>query len=230
MPNRFHVLALAQVANALLAGHPAPLLAQGASPAPPTGTVVVCAIDRSASYDFTTPGRRACAREILLAQAGDEVIVRFISDRSYRAEEVVTHLRLPAVAQCRNPFDLRCKAAEKRGRRVATQLRARALEELRRVPTAARATDIIGLLLAAEDHFDATPATARRKLVIASDLHDNVGQRILPNLLGVDVIIVALESDADVVAARALRNRWAAFLYRARARQVRFVPAEGGVA
>lgn len=215
------------------------LLACAAPPSPvdPEAAItpprfIVFGIDRSGSYDFVKVGLDAAARTIAKAEPGDTVIVRWISDTSFLNQELATRIELPnmTLADCSsNVFDSRCRRERSAQDAELDRLkRAHMTRLLALKPPSAGHTDIFGFLQAASDAFSEVPAEAERLLYLATDLKDNVGYEVVPNLAGVRVRVFALQTEADPEGTLRLRKRWAERFTGYGADDITFTTSEAG--
>lgn len=208
------------------------LLAIMAGPAA-AGSFIVVGVDRTAEFDaMTAPALRLAESLVWNAAAGDTVVVRWISHRSYAADQTLVHMALPAPAalpEVRNRFDARGRrqrqAAAQAQDQALLRAKAAALRTLRAQcvgPTPA--TDIVGFVQAAAEVFsrDAAPEQARR-LVLFTDLEDNRGFRVTPQLDGVAVEVQLLGQQSDPERASRRRARWRDWLEARGAVSVRFL-------
>ena len=178
-------------------------------------SLVVCGIDRSGSaFLLVQAGLRVCAEEIAVASPGDEIVVRWVASASYSSTATVLRVRIPASpGRCPNAFDLRCRRASQAAARAAAKARRDAIRQLLSTrPTPSAATDLAGFFQAASELLAAAPSGARRKLVVASDLFDTIGQAASPTLQGVSVRIAVLQSSNNLRRALVARRAWTQFL------------------
>lgn len=202
--------------------------AAAAPHAPPTWTVI--GIDRSGSYAFLEPGREMALTAVREATPGDTIIVRWISDNSYRNTDFVLRFAASGAAlrDCSgNPYDTKCRR-ENLAAQLATKVdRDKAIAQVRELQVAAAPkTDIVGFLLVAAEVLAAAPPDAVRQVWLATDLLDNVRQYNLPvDLAGAKVFVRGLEND-DPAKAVALRAEWQERFVRYGASDVLFESAE----
>jgi hypothetical protein len=198
------------------------------APAPSAWTVI--GIDRSGSYSFIEPGREMVLQAVRDARPGDTIVVRWISDNSYRNGEFALRFQAPTVAprDCSaNPYDTTCRRENLAAQFEQQQARDSAITRVRdlRVSTAAR-TDLVGFLLAAAEVLATAPPEAERRIWMATDLLDNVRLFELPvDLQGASVFVRGLQND-DPTKAVALRAEWEQRLTNYGASQIRFESAE----
>jgi len=185
---------------------------------------VVCGVDRTGSYKLREVGLRLCTGLVRRGHAGDEFLLRWISDASFSESEFLSRIQIPSLPDCqRNPFDLGC-------RRLMARYRASLESEIQRIssqrPPAAPRTDIYGFLQAAADAFAAAPTGTDKLLYLATDLKDNVGYQVRPDLTGVRVRVLGWQTGPDPGRAVRLRARWDSTLRAWGAIVVTFSPAE----
>jgi len=172
--------------------------------------ISVCGVDRSGSYDFVKIGIELCARVVAQANAGDEIVVRWISDASYGNEDFVERIKLPnGWPPCTNPFDARCRRERAAFDARLVQIKRATVERLVKLqPARSRRTDILGFLQAAADELSTAPAGVERWIYVATDLEENVHHPVSPDLKDVRVVVFALKTGRDPVRAVRLRNDW----------------------
>lgn len=178
-------------------------------PPPPTVTTL-CLLDVSGSMRraLWDAARDVCIHEIETAPPG-EVIVRLLNSSSALNEAEIGRVAVPHVAGCHNPFAPRCKAAQDAQNAAVDSTRFAVIARVREeAPRPGERTDLIGALAAAALAFDAAPVDAERRLVVVSDLQENVprdpgGIR----LAGVQVLAV-VQCSADPVADRRVQDRF----------------------
>lgn len=179
----------------------------------PTYTVI--GIDRTAGPDMTRDGLTLARAYVLAAKPCDRLTLRWISEKSFVASEVVGELRLPCLPEKAGTFDAaatrRYKEAEltvSRSRKdAAAVLDALAAKNL----PATQSTDIVGFVAAAAGSLGEEP-TARRRLVIVSDFADNAKRSASVDLSGVTVTMHLVGSEADPARAQELTSGWATAL------------------
>lgn len=206
-----------------------PAAAGGESPAAAVPAIHVCGSDRSGSYDFVSVGLEMCARVIAAAGPGDEVLMRWISDQSYANSEFIARLTLPVGGEdcSNNRFNAACRRAQRAlERQVAALKRHEVVALLALRPSSAPFTDIMGFLQAASDVFAADTLNREHWVYMGTDLRDNVGYHVEPDLRGAHVVVFALQTPADPEQAVALREQWRARLTRLGAVDVQFQTAE----
>jgi hypothetical protein len=170
-----------------------------------------------------------CARVIAAASPGDEVLVRWISDRSYANSEFITRLSLPFGGEdcSHNPFNTACRRAQRAFERQQAELKRREVGSLLALhPVTTARTDIMGFLQAAGDEFAADTLDREHWVYLGTDLEDNVGYRVEPDLRGARVVVFAFQTPADPARAAALREQWRALLLSFGVVDVRFEAAE----
>ena len=186
--------------------------------------IVVCGIDRSGSAAVFLPTAiGVCAREIAGARGGEVVIVRWISEASYRSREEVVRVYVPTALRCSNPYDGRCKQSAQRADAAAKVAKRVALTTLMAAkPAIARSTDLIGFLQAASDSFGEDTVGAVHRVTIVTDLQDTRGFSGAPQLNGVHVTVVLLNEVDDPASIVRLRQRWIKLLMASGAVEVLF--------
>lgn len=187
-------------------------------------TITVCGIDRSGSAkEFLATAVDVCANEIASATAGSTVIVRWISEASYRSNEEAVRVTIPSPIRCVNQYDFRCKRAGGAAERNARSAKRAALTTLLSLrPATAPRTDLMGYVQAAADAFAEDTAGSSHRLVVATDLVDTRGFRTAPVLKGADVLLVLLISEEDPAKVVATRDRWTHWFERLGAQRVVF--------
>lgn len=194
---------------------------------PPTWTVI--GIDRSGSYSFLEPGREMAIEAVRIARPGDTIIVRWISDNSYRNAEFALRYTAPIVEtrDCSNRYDAACRRENLAAKLAEQQAREGALAQVRDLQVAASGkTDIAGFLLAASEALAGAPPDAVRQVWLATDLLDNVRLYQLPvDLAGAKAFVRGLQNN-DPEKSVALRAEWQERLARYGASEIRFESAE----
>ena len=168
-------------------------------------------MDRSGSYDdFVKIGLELCARVVAQASAGDEIVVRWISEASYQNDDFVERIKLPdGEPTCANPFDARCRRERTAFDAQLLQIKRASVERLVKVQaTRSQRTDILGFLQAAADELTGVPAGVERWVYVATDLEENVHHQVSPDLKDVRVVVFALKTGRDPVSAVRLRRDW----------------------
>jgi hypothetical protein len=193
----------------------------------PTYTVV--GIDRTAGPGMTRDGLAIARAYVLAAKPCDRLTLRWISDKSFVASEVIGELRVPCLPNKAATFDAaatrRYKEAELTAKRSRSDAAA-ALDALaaRNLP-ATRSTDLVGFVAAAAASLG-EEQQAQRRLVIISDFDDNAKRSATVDLSGVSVTMHLVGAQADPARAQALTGGWATALAQmgAGAAQVRSGP------
>jgi hypothetical protein len=200
---------------------------------------VVFGVDRSEPWNAMSRTTLGLAEQALLrdARPGDELVYRWISDRSYAADEAFAHIVLPTLSRAANPLDRQGRANEASSKQALARAAEEGLAQLRRhVPGATPAggrpdlrkgtpsTDIYGFVTAAAGHFAAAPAGRAKQLVIASDMEDNRRYQVRPDLKGVEVVVYLVSLKADPVAAQRLQAQWTDFFRECGATRTSFRP------
>ena len=171
----------------------------------------VCGVDRSGSYDdFVKVGLELCARVVAQASAGDEIVVRWISEASYQNDDFVERIKLPGgEPTCANPFDARCRRERTAFDAQLLQIKRASVERLVKLQaTRSQRTDILGFFQAAADELAGAPAGVQRWVYVATDLEENVHHQVSPDLKDVRVVVFALKTGRDPVSAVRLRRDW----------------------
>lgn len=187
----------------------------------------VIGIDISGSYrEMTTKAVKIVEEMVAKAKPGDELFIRTISDQSYLPKNTVVYQRFKKLPPKPGRFD---RMARYRYIKASKEFRAqkekviRALREMRFEPSPK--TDILGFIQAASDLFALAPDGTRKVLAFATDLKDNVGFRVAPDLKGVEVIVFQFLTDADPSTTLKRRRRWVRMLKEWGAAEVRVYPA-----
>lgn len=188
---------------------------------------VVCGIDRSGSFqNLLETGKQVCAETIRKAGPGDEIVLRWISEASYLADQnFIAHYVIPAGGGCGdNPFDEAC-AAEERAVEAAKQATAQEIRRLQ-APRASK-TDIYGFFQKASDVLRHVPPDAERVIIVASDLVDNVRFRVAPGHLdGIQIEVHGFEPSADPYEVSQARDAWTQYFNENGAASVSFPSVE----
>ncbi len=178
----------------------------------------VVGIDRTDSLqDMTRAALRLAEPYFWQAQPGDQVVGRWISDRSYAEDQTLVRLELPepaALPQVRNRFDAVRQAAhrgaaEAHAREILVRKTA-ALRVLRaQCVGATPSTDLAGFVMAASEILtQRAGAYADRWLVVLTDLEDNRGFKVAPRLDGVHVEVQLVGREANPEKVERLRLHW----------------------
>ncbi len=192
---------------------------------------IVVGVDRTESWERMTRPALALAEQTLrVSRPRDELLFRWISDRSYRSDEAFAHIKLPAISTgTGNPFDRREKQAlDLANNRFRAEAK-KGIDTIRAQhpegPTTS--TDIPGFLAAAAEQFSATPAGYRKVLVIISDMEDNRNYKVRPDLSSVEVQIylMVISEHPDPAQGERLKTQWTAFLKKCGAASVTFMSA-----
>jgi hypothetical protein len=218
-----------------------PARAEPAEPAAtPAGRTIVFGVDRSDTWERMTRIGMALAEQTLLhdLRPGDEIVYRWISDRSYAADQAFAQVRLPVLLAAKGQLDHRGKQEAARTRQALITAARQGQTQLRRfTPEASSAnpgldlrngtksTDLIGFLTAAAEQFAQTDASRPRLLIIVSDLEDNRRFPVKPNLAGVEVVVYSVSLRADPAKGQQLQKQWTQFFTQSGARVVEFRPA-----
>jgi len=210
----------------------APFAAPAEQPAPAAPRFLVIGVDRSESFDRLTRTALGLAEQHLRkARPADEMVVRWISDRSYRSDEVFLHVRLPDLPTvAENPFNAKQRAvvAEAKRRFQGEASKALNVIQAQHPEGGTPSTDIFGFIAAAAEHLAVAPAGYERQLIIASDMEDNRRYDVVPDLSGVAVrihlIVIAEQPDPSRIAS--LKTVWEGYFKKAGAASVTFEPAD----
>lgn len=191
--------------------------ARPASSGPVSGCIrktVVIGVDRSGSFTALLPAAVSQLAALLRTRAcpGDLWMFRWIATDSYSDREIILTLPIPpAVTQCPNPFDRRCRAQAASDMETIRQIvegAARRLEGAARPPVA-RITDYWGFFVKSSQLFSTTSTTdARKFLIVVGDLADDAGRKGPLALQDVTVITVMFQSGRDAAAHLKLRGFW----------------------
>jgi len=170
----------------------------------------VCGIDASASVRSVEKLQQHCAQVVRRARPGDVVIVRWITDSSFRSSDEILAVRLPkSTASCNNPYDARCRREAQRGARRLAEVRDSAARVVSAaVARTARRTDIVGFFAAAAAKLAELSEIRSRFVYVTGDLQDTAGQRSNVDLGGAQVVFVGLESNGDINASVSNRKSW----------------------
>ncbi len=187
--------------------------------------------DRTEGYSTMTETAMAIAIDrVKRASEGDEVVVRWISDRSYQPDQAITHLKVPEVnlPKVINRFDKKGKrrraVAINKYKHHVSAVKISAINALKKqcVGSTMR-TDIIGFITAAAELFAAAPDGKDKLLVLATDLNDNRKYRVDIDLHGAHVQVYLLRSVADPAQVMRIRDHWSGLFNKWGAAQVDFL-------
>jgi len=158
----------------------------------------IIAIDGSGSYEHLDRAKYLSRREISGLPGGSMVMARWITDQSNADQASIVSAKLPAVPE--KPENVFSPKKQERYRRQVLRgraIRKQIFERLHRASSPeAEYTDIWGALYAAAERFRNT-AEYRPRLVLMTDMVDNVGRRFEElDLAGVD-IRVYYQSDPE---------------------------------
>lgn len=174
--------------------------------------VVLCGIDRTGSYSFPKIGLRYCAERIHEMEAGDSLVVRWISGASYGHQDFVLRVDIPnlELPNCeQNPWNLRCRELRVAAEQQIHHIKSEAIAELlAQRPQIALRTDIYGFWASAGDLFSSAPENAERIVYAATDMVDNVRLNIQPDISGARVSIGAIQTGNDPAATWQLLETW----------------------
>jgi len=192
-------------------------------------TYNVIGADRSGSYeDLTKVALSICSRILNQGEPGDKFLFRYISEKSYAHDEVFGRVDLPLLPDASgNPFDTQAKRKQQIAKNRLARVKAKWIahfEQLR--PESAPRTDIVGFICAAADIFEQVPNNYQKRLFLATDLQDNVGYRVKPNLTDVSVLVFALKPGHNPTQVLRQKDRWTKFFQSCGATSVQFQSAE----
>ncbi|MHB8839972.1 MAG: hypothetical protein ACYC7F_13595 [Gemmatimonadaceae bacterium] len=185
-------------------------------------------VDRSGSYPALATALASACRIAAQLQPGDGMRARFITERSYGSNAVFLRVNLPPVSEPGGIVSPERKLQRDSVDSAIAAQRRHACDELPVASKVRRAsgTDVVGALAAAAGALRAAPSGARRVLVVASDLEDNIdGGKVRIDLSGVRVRFVAIESShGRVEDVQRSVDRWTAKLLAMGASEVTLVP------
>lgn len=198
-----------------------------------TPRFTVIGIDCSGSYtSMIDQGLRIASELVRLSEPGDEILVRWISDRSYQSDQAVAHIKIPPEPQSQprpvsdgNRFDQRARRQlaiwqaqeayrQSSFRSQLEKLKTHEVSRLQALPRpVANHTDIYGFIAAAGDAFrERRQSGSELHLVLVTDLKDTVQRDIgVPDMGGVSVAIWGVLTDSDPKVAYRLREEWQQF-------------------
>ena len=193
-------------------------------------TIIMFGLDETGSYNLRAKGVALACMVIDGLHGGDVFYVRRITDRSFHDSASVFRLEIPAVGKApQNRFDRTTRATWERQVQAVNGAKAKAKDMLSRLsPVKAPRTDIRGFLAACTARFQAEEESngITRKIIIASDMKENVKRSVSLDLQGAEVMIVGFEAGEDPEASRKLQEGWSDHLARCKAGKVRFLPAD----
>lgn len=195
------------------------------------GRFVVIGVDRTAGYDqMTAVGIAIAVDYVKHAGLGDEVVVRWISDRSYQADQLVGHLKVPTAnfPVVRGIFNTRMK---RRRELELAGLKAQVLTiktETVELLTAqcvgpTKRTDIIGFVTAASEAFARIPQAVEHILVLATDLLENTHFNGDIDLTGAKVRVHLIHNVANPGEIAVMRKKWSEKFMRWGASEVEYL-------
>lgn len=195
--------------------------------------LLVCGIDRtgrlggSRAPETRRAAAKLCADVVKMAGPGDEVIVRYISDRSAGDDQEVCRVILPGGARtCSNKFDRRCSHLALKERQLLASARDEAVRKVEAADvTPARHTDIFGFMQAAAYAFERAPDRVH-ELYVASDLDDNKRFKLAPRLSETKVTVFLFQNGKDPEGVEARKANWDRLFHEWGARSVDFRPSQ----
>lgn len=143
--------------------------------------LIVAGIDRSYSYKLTKSALMETARLVAKLSPGDKILVRWISDMSYKSDQLITHTKLLSaeIPECLNKFDIACKRRALALDHRLLVFHKHLIENIMSAEyTSSKSTDIEGFIQAAGDVFSHTDPNSLKELWIASDLKTNRGKNL----------------------------------------------------
>ncbi len=192
-----------------------------ASPEPSAKRFIVFGVDRTDTWERMTHLGLQLAEQTLLhdLRPGDEILYRWISDRSYAADQVFAHVRLPEILRSSGQLDRRGKQAEAASRQALVAAARAGRDQLRGLTSASRvgtsdlshgteSTDLIGFLAAAGEQFAQAGNGPQRQLILVSDLEDTRHFTAEPDLNGVDVLVYFVSLRADPAMGQRIQQEW----------------------
>ncbi|MDI6755836.1 MAG: hypothetical protein QME78_15750 [Thermodesulfobacteriota bacterium] len=199
---------------------PGPALAQGMT--------LIFGLDETGSYKMRAKGLAVVTAIIRDLKGGDVFYARRITDKSYKDDCSLFRLKVPPTGPAPdNKFDRRAYLEWERKVKQAETAKAQAISILSHLtPVKTPRTDIWGFLAAAADRLKAEDGGAEYKVILASDMQDNVGRRVPVNLMGAEVAVVAFEAGDSPVATQKLQAYWTEALKQCKAQKVIFLPAD----
>lgn len=191
--------------------------------------VIVVAIDFSGSYKLLNQAKDMLCWIIEKLRPGDILYCRAITGSSYLDNCNIFRLELPPLKEHRgdNPFDRKSKNNRSRELFRIDMMKKEACNKLSVSPfTKVMKTDVYGFLAAASDKFSLIPYGYQRILIIASDLQDNIGYEVNPQLTRVNVAITGFQNDKDPSKTLKFKSRWVKYLSKAGATKIVFLSIE----
>ncbi len=191
--------------------------------------VIVVAIDFSGSYKLLNQAKDMLCWIIEKLRPGDILYCRAITDSSYLDNCSIFRLEIPALKEYHddNPFDRKSKNQRSRELFQINMMKKEACNKLSVSPfTKVMKTDVYGFLAAASDKFALIPYGYQRILIIASDLQDNIGYDVKPQLARVNVAITGFQNDKDPSKTLKFKSRWVKYLSEAGAAKIVFLAIE----
>jgi hypothetical protein len=192
--------------------------------------IMVFGLDETGSYDLRNKGINAGIRVIHGLKSGDVFYARRITENSYHDSCSLFRLTIPDTGKPpENKFDRIAHAEWQKRVKQAEAAKAKAINILSYLaPVKASRTDIWGFLAAAAVRLRAEDGGNGniRKVIIASDMQDNVRRKTPLDLMGAEVAIVAFEAGINPNATMKLQTYWTEQLKASKAERIIFVPAD----
>jgi hypothetical protein len=191
---------------------------------------IVVAIDYSGSYELLNQAKAMLCWIIKRLNPGDILYCRAITASSYPDNCTIFKLELPVLKEYRedNPFDKRLKNIRSKELFQINMLKKEACSKLsvsQPIPKAMK-TDVYGFLAAASDKFVLIPPDYQRILIISSDLQDNIGYKVKPQLSKVKIAITGFQNSKDPSKTLKLKNQWVKYFTEAGGSKVIFLSIE----
>lgn len=193
-------------------------------------SLVIFGLDDTGSYGLRAKGVQVGNMILDGLRDGDVLYARRITNKSFHDSASIFRLEVPVVGSApTNRFNRVARRAWEKRIQQARTVKAQAKGILSGLkPVKAPRTDIWGFLAACEARFlaeEGGSATAKR-IIIASDMKDNVKRKVHLDLQGADILIVGFESGVDPEATQKLQAAWIDSLLKANAGNVRFLPPD----
>ncbi|MGV8080939.1 MAG: hypothetical protein AB2L22_12895 [Syntrophales bacterium] len=193
-------------------------------------SLVIFGLDDTGSYGLRAKGVEVGNMILDGLKDGDVFYARRITDKSFHDSASIFRLEVPVVGNApTNRFNRVARGTWEKKIQQARAIKTQAKGILSRLkPVKAPRTDIWGFLAACEARFLAEEggSVAAKKIIIASDMKDNVKRKVHLDLQGADILIVGFESGADPEATQKLQAAWIDSLLKAKAGNVRFLPPD----
>ena len=183
----------------------------------------VIGIDVSGSYNKMTLSAQNICKKIIsnpkpgeeIANPGDEIYVRAISDESYipirqnGEDNTIAHTQFIKIKKNNNSFNKKARARTIKTQKLFQKQKDQMIQSIELIDIKpSKKTDINGFVQSASDLFDNAPEGTCRILMFATDLKDNAGFKCKPNLKGVEVTIFQFLVDADPMTSQKRRDEW----------------------